>query len=164
MRACGWKVRGASIGPKVGVGSGSRVDFPGGVSLGGRVTIEDDVWMKLVDETAKLSVGEFSFFGRGTELDVAESVAIGSNVLIAPRCFITDHSHNITSGQPISQQGCVSRPVKIGNDVWIGTGATILAGVTIGDGAVIGAGAVVRSDVPSNEIWAGLPARKLRDR
>ena len=33
----------------------------------------------------------------------------------------------------------------------------------IGDNASIGAGAVVLKDVPSNEVWVGIPAKKLRD-
>jgi len=44
----------------------------------------------------------------------------------------------------------------------IGAGAVILPGITIGEGAVIGAGAVVTRNVPAGEIWAGNPARQLR--
>lgn len=46
----------------------------------------------------------------------------------------------------------------------IGAGAVILPGVRIGQGAIIGAGAVVTSDIPSYEIWAGVPARKIGKR
>ena len=52
----------------------------------------------------------------------------------------------------------------IGNDVWIGDRVLIKAGVTIGDGAVIGMGSVVTKDVGPYEIWAGNPAKKIRDR
>ena len=52
----------------------------------------------------------------------------------------------------------------IGNDVWIGHGALILPGVRIGDGAIIGAGAVVARDVPPYTVFAGNPARHIRDR
>lgn len=52
----------------------------------------------------------------------------------------------------------------IGNDVWIGESALIKAGVTIADGAVIGMGSVVTHDVGPYEIWAGNPARKIRNR
>ncbi len=52
----------------------------------------------------------------------------------------------------------------IGNDVWIGERALIKAGVTIGDGSVIGMGSVVTKDIGSYEIWAGNPAKKIRDR
>ena len=54
--------------------------------------------------------------------------------------------------------------VSIGNDVWIGTRVLILSGVAVGDGAVIGAGAVVVSDVPPYSIYAGNPARFVRQR
>lgn len=57
-----------------------------------------------------------------------------------------------------------SRPVIIGHDVWIGHGAIILAGRTIGNGAVIAAGAVVTRDVPPYSIFAGVPARVVKQR
>lgn len=164
LKAIGWSIRGVNVAQKVCIGSGSRMDWPSGVTLHRRVTLEDDVWLKLVNRKARLEIGEFTFIGRGSELDVAQHVTIGSNVLIAPRVFLTDHTHQIAPGVLINQQGCASQPVTIKNDVWIGTGATILSGVTIGVGAVIGAGAVVTGDVPDNEIWAGVPARKIRER
>lgn len=54
--------------------------------------------------------------------------------------------------------------VIIGNDVWIGNNVSILEGVTIGDGAVIAAGAVVTQDIEPYAIYAGVPARRIRDR
>lgn len=33
----------------------------------------------------------------------------------------------------------------------------------VSDNAVIAAGSVVTKDVPPDEIWGGVPARKLRD-
>lgn len=55
-------------------------------------------------------------------------------------------------------------PINIGHHCWIGTGAIILQGVTIGDGAVVAAGAVVTKDIPSFEVWGGIPARYIRKR
>ncbi|XME04300.1 CatB-related O-acetyltransferase [Lachnospiraceae bacterium C1.1] len=52
----------------------------------------------------------------------------------------------------------------IGNDVWIGNDVTIISDVIIGNGAVIGAGSVVTSDIPAYTIWAGNPARQIRER
>lgn len=164
IRALGWRIRGAKVSSKVTIGRRSRVDNPAGVSLSHRVTLEEDVWLKLVDSRAQLEIGEFSFIGRGSEIDAAEHVSIGAHVLIAPRVFITDHTHNIAADQLIGAQGCTSKSVSIGDDVWIGTGVTILPGVTIGEGAVIGAGSVVRKSIPAGEIWAGVPARHIRHR
>lgn len=56
----------------------------------------------------------------------------------------------------------VSKPVEIQNNVFIGAKTIILKGVTIGENSIIGAGSVVTKDIPSNEIWAGNPARFIR--
>lgn len=55
-------------------------------------------------------------------------------------------------------------PIEIGNNVVISTRAVVLSGTKIGCGSVIGAGAVVTSDCPPLGIYAGVPARRIRDR
>lgn len=161
LRAYRFQLWGATLGRKCLIGRGCRVDNPWTVSFGSRVTLEPDVWIKVVDSTASVQIGDQTFLGRGVEIDALHSVKIGTNVLIAPHVFITDHHHNIKKESMIVQQGCSSAAVQIGNDVWIGTGVTILPGVSIDHGAVIGAGAVVTKDVPAYEIWAGVPAEKI---
>ncbi len=52
----------------------------------------------------------------------------------------------------------------IENDVWVGAGSLIKSGITIHNGAVIGMGSVVTHDVPAYEVWAGNPARQIKDR
>ncbi|MDV3002003.1 MAG: Virginiamycin A acetyltransferase [Chroococcopsis gigantea SAG 12.99] len=52
----------------------------------------------------------------------------------------------------------------IGNDVWIGYEAVIMPGVQVGDGAIIGAKSVVASNIPPYTIFAGNPAKCIRQR
>jgi acetyltransferase-like isoleucine patch superfamily enzyme len=47
--------------------------------------------------------------------------------------------------------------------VWIGANSIILKGVTIGDMAVIGAASVVVTDVPPLTVFAGNPAKQIRE-
>jgi carbonic anhydrase/acetyltransferase-like protein (isoleucine patch superfamily) len=52
----------------------------------------------------------------------------------------------------------------IGNDVLIGMGAVIMDNAVVPDGTVVAAGAVVLANtVLEPGIWAGVPAKKVKD-
>jgi acetyltransferase-like isoleucine patch superfamily enzyme len=53
--------------------------------------------------------------------------------------------------------------ILIKKGAFIGGHTTILKGVVIGENSVIGAGSLVTGIIPPNEIWGGVPAKKLRD-
>lgn len=57
----------------------------------------------------------------------------------------------------------VEKPVLIKSNAFIGAHSIILKGVTIGENSIIGAGSVVTKSVPDNQIWAGNPARFIRE-
>lgn len=48
--------------------------------------------------------------------------------------------------------------VHVGKGAYIGMGTMVVKPVTIGEGAI------VTKDIPSNEVWAGNPARFIRKR
>ena len=52
----------------------------------------------------------------------------------------------------------------VGNDVLIGMGAVVMDNAVVPDGTVIAAGAVVLANTKMEPgIWAGIPARKIKD-
>jgi len=57
------------------------------------------------------------------------------------------------------------RDIVIGNGVWLASNTTILGPCTIGDNAVIAAGSVVipGTVVPPGTVYAGTPAKKIKD-
>ena len=94
-------------------------------------------------------------------------IRIGNQVLIAPGVSIVPANHNFARRDvPIVEQGFrASRGgVVIESNVWIGAHAVILDGTHIERGAIIGAGSVVRGRVPAFQIWAGVPAARIKDR
>ena len=106
----------------------------------------------------------------GAYCSIADNVVIGGaehplNYLSTSPLF-----HNIHGMQNIFGTTYNSKYVErakhttIGNDVWIGTGALIKSGVNIGDGAVIGMGSVVTKNVPEYTVWAGNPAKQIKQR
>lgn len=95
-------------------------------------------------------------------------VFIGKNVSIAPNVLMIAES-NANNGDIINQipyiRDTLTKKDKIivEDEVWIGANVTILPGVTVGTCSVIGAGSLVISDVESYSIYAGIPAKKIRN-
>jgi bifunctional UDP-N-acetylglucosamine pyrophosphorylase/glucosamine-1-phosphate N-acetyltransferase len=52
----------------------------------------------------------------------------------------------------------------IGDDAAISSDTMLVAPVDVGSGAMTGAGTVVTHDIPSGEVWVGVPARPRRRR
>ena len=125
----------------------------------------------------KIRIGEWCYLGENSRIWSAETVSIGSRVLISHGVNIHDtdshpinaherHEHFVsiaTTGHPASMPNLVSKPIVIEDDVWIGCNALILKGVHIGHGSIIAAGSVVTKSVPEKVIVAGNPAHIIRD-
>lgn len=123
---------------------------------------------------AKLTVGDRTFLGNGL-IAIAQSVEIGSDVMLAWGVTIVDHnSHSIRFSERSGEtqrwlkghkdwSGVSIASVRIQDKVWVGFNAIILKGVTIGEGAVVAAGAVVTKSVPPWTVVAGNPARVIRE-
>lgn len=58
----------------------------------------------------------------------------------------------------------LNEKIVIEDDVWIGLGSIVLSGVHIGQGSIISAGSVVTKNVEPFSIYAGVPAKKIRNR
>jgi gamma-carbonic anhydrase len=54
---------------------------------------------------------------------------------------------------------------KVEDGAMIGIGATVLSGCVIGEGALVAAGALVLegTEVPPGTLWAGIPARQIKE-
>ena len=89
-------------------------------------------------------------------------IEIGDNVDI--NVNFTIMTHDFASGVFINKYNELinsSGRVKLGNNIYIGRDVTILKGVSIGDNCVIGLGSIVTSDIPSDSVAVGSPARVI---
>ena len=161
-----YKLLGMRVGQNTSMG---RVYFtwPHQVSIGSGCIIEHNVYFHY-DGVYKLGpsivVGDDVFIGAGVEFNARSMISIGSRSLVAAGSRFIDHDHNICgidSFEPIDGR---TGAILIDVDVWIGANTVVLRGVSIGRGSVVGAGSVVTKSIPANEIWAGVPARKIGQR
>lgn len=88
-------------------------------------------------------------------------IKLGNRVSISNTQFIT-HDGGVWVLRPRHPKIDCCAPIVIGDNVFIGSGTIILPGVTVGNNVVIGAGSIVASDIPSDSIVAGVPARRIR--
>ena len=91
---------------------------------------------------------------------ICELVEIGTDCFISHGAmFINDL---FASGGPAGGDKTKWKGTRIGNHVSVGTNATVLP-VNICDRVVIGAGSVVTRDIDKPGIYAGNPARLIRE-
>ena len=91
---------------------------------------------------------------------VCELVTIGEDCFIGHGVmFIND---TFSKGGPARRNKELWKSTLIGKNVSIGSNATILP-VSICDNAVIGAGAVVTKNISTPGIYAGVPAKKIKE-
>lgn len=102
----------------------------------------------------------------GPNCIIYPQVSVGDFTLIANDVNIIGGDHNYKlPGKPIVFSGRENlKPTYIGKDCWIGAKSIILTGVRIGDGVIVAAGSVVTKDLDSYGVYAGVPAKKIKDR
>ena len=110
---------------------------------------------------------------------ISPSSVIGGATLIAPGCIINAKvnigrgvivnsgaiiEHECTSGEfvHIAPGSTLAGDVHIGEGSFIGAGAVVREGIKIGKNCIVGAGSVVLTDIPDNELWVGVPAKRKK--
>ena len=89
-------------------------------------------------------------------------IILGNNVFIAMNCTFTTITHVISDETKRAGKN-VYKSIVVKDGCWIGAASTILPGVTIAEGCVIAAGSVVTKSTEPNGVYAGVPAKRIKD-
>ena len=166
FRKAGLRMLGMEIGRNTTLPA-VKITWPHQVAIGSNCIMEDGIYFKF-DGIRKpgpsIRIGDNVFIGTGCEFNIRRLITIGNDSLIASGCRFIDHDHGVAAGELMRKQHGLEKEITIGRDVWLGCNVVVLKGVTIGDGAVIAAGAVLTKSVLPNEIWGGVPAKKIGER
>lgn len=124
----------------------------------GRAWIESHCFFQQPD-LFNVRLGTGVFLNHFCSLDNSEAIKIGANTRLGSYVKLLTTTHD--RGFPHSSHGAIRKPIAIGRDCWLGCGVIVLPGVTIGDRVTVGAGAVVTCDLPSDDTYVGVPAKRL---
>lgn len=87
-------------------------------------------------------------------------VTLGSHCTISQQAFLcaATHDHDDPTFPMIWE------PIHIGRYAWIAARATVQLGLTVGDGSVLGLGSIATRDLDPWIVYAGAPARRIKER
>lgn len=111
---------------------------------------------------AGVNINDTCFIGKNVSFDkmYPNKITLHKNVHIADGCVFLTHYLDTTKNGIHFIEG----EIEIGANTFIGTNTIFPKSVKIGENVIIGAGSIVTKDIPSNEIWAGNPARLIKKR
>ena len=161
-----WRLNGATIGMQTRLYK-VFVTWPHQISVGQNCTIEHHVFFKydgIWKPGPSIIIKDRVFIGANCEFNIKKGIEISNDCLIGSNCKFVDHDHGIDINQKMNAQQCPEAEIIIEDDVWLGANVVVLKGVRIGKGSIVGAGTILTKSVPSYEIWAGVPGKKIGER
>ena len=123
---------------------------------------------KVLYKIAGLNIGQASIhsecFIGGNNLTIGDGtfICIKEKCNIAYEVTFCTSSHRIGNSEKRAGEN-IAKGITVNKGCWIGARVTILPGVTVGEGCIIAAGSVVSEDCEPNSLYAGVPAKKVKD-
>ena len=156
-----------SIGNNVIIGKTVRIRYPELVSIGDNCIIDD-----------------FTYISTQLVLENNVHISAGCKLIGGPKCKVTMRSYSTFSPNVVVAAGSddyvggIATPmvpdevkgdatygnVMIGRHSIVGSGSVILPDVTFGEGAAAGALSLIKSDLEPWWLYAGIPAKKIKQR
>ena len=128
-----------------------------GASVGKNCDIESGLSFHNCTDYSNLKVGDNVHIGKNCFFDLADEVAIDSNVVISMNSsFITHLNMKKSELQKIYKSK--TEKVIVGKNTYIGASCTVLMGVELKENCFVAAGSVVTKSFSGNSFIAGVPA------
>lgn len=138
------------------------------IEIGSNVRIDD--FCVLAAGVGGISIGDFVHIAVGATLIGAGKITMAAFSGLSSRVSIYSSSDDYSGASmtnptvPDEYSGVVSADVYLGKHVIVGTGSVILPGVILDEGVAIGALSLVNRDCAAFGIYAGNPARRVKER
>jgi len=85
---------------------------------------------------------------------------LASHAIVSQGAYLCGATHDTNDPKfPV-----ISFPMRVGRYAWVAARACVSPGVNLGDGAILGLASVATKDLEPWSIYAGVPARKVKER
>lgn len=149
------------------IGKTVRIRYPELVEIGDNVIIDDFVYISTamkVGDNVHISAGCKIIGGKNALVEMHEFSTLAPNVVlsagsddyvsgIATPMIPLKFKGNVTIGKIIIKKHCI-----------IGSGSVVLPNVIFEEGACLGALSLANKNLTEYSLFAGIPARKIKDR
>ena len=108
----------------------------------------------------KLSCDDSACIADGAVVYNAATVHLGSHAVVSQDAYLCAATHDCDD----PAFPTITAPISIGPYAWICARAAVLPGVTVHAGAVLGLGSVASRDLEAWQVYAGVPAVRIRER
>lgn len=170
-------LNGVKLGKELRVHGSVYIKNYGTIEIGNNVTINSSEWSNPIGTGrktffqiftgGKLQIGDNVGLSNAA-FTCANNIKIGNNVLFGSGCRVYDTDFHpiapsLRTGAMRDDTKSKVKPIIIDDHAFIGADTLILKGTTVGYASVIGASSVVSGNIPPKQIWAGNPARFIRN-
>jgi len=164
IRAIGFE----AVGENVQISEFARFHGAHRIRIGNHVRIDD--FCLLSAGSGGIQIGNHVHIATYTSLIGQGAIFLSDFCNLSSRVSVYSSSDDY-SGETLTNptipdafKAVIHQPVTLGKHVIVGCGSVILPGATLEDGVAIGALSLVKSDCQAFGIYAGNPARRVKDR
>jgi len=157
-----------SYGENVLISRKASIYNAGVIDLGSDVRIDD--FCVLSAGAGGIAIGNFVHVGVFASMIGAGRIALQDYSCISGRVAIYSSNDDYSgtrltnSTVPEAYRGVTAADVTLCRHALVGAASIVLPGVTIGEGVAIGAMSLIRADCEPFGIYAGIPARRVKER
>lgn len=108
----------------------------------------------------RLSIGDDTWIGEGVWIDSLADVSVGANVCLSQGVMLETGNHDWTR----ETFDLVVREIRVDDGAWAAVKSVLLPGAHLATHAVLGGGAVLAGETNAYGVYAGSPARRVRER
>jgi len=153
------------VGDNVLISKKCSIYSPENMVIGNNVRIDDFCIL-----SGTVTIGNFVHISAYSALYGKFGIEIGDYCGVSPKCILFSAGDDF-SGEfmvspmvPAELTNVQGGLIKLHNFVQIGAGSIILPDVKVGEGVAVGAMSLIKNDLEPWGIYAGVPAKRIKDR